>query len=346
VYIHVGVNLKMTIRTLIFALTLLTTNEILSQCNTIYYRALPKLSQDTFSTLIINDDSFFTFQDSINWNYVQSEQVPDTSKIDGTWLLLRSNNPDSILLKVTYLNGLRNGELICRHKNGNLLEHLNYKNGKLHGKQLDYHYDSGKIWREQNYTYGRKDGIQTSYYENGQVDDIQNYQDSLRHGEQKGFWRDCTKSSYSFYINGQPHGEHRRWHKNGQPWTIEHYQNGHKQGEFYKWDEQGRITEYAYFKDNIPIGVSFGFWDGKQTFERYFENGQLKREIYEYYTSPQKYFETKRKRKTELDFSKIEHCIKSEAVYTDSTIIVRTYYPSGQLKSEEPVIFVEEKDCK
>lgn len=333
------------IRTTIFLLTLLISADNFAQCNSYVLDAVQRLEFPTNPmTININDKPVFVFSDT-DWTYVSKLSVPDTSLLDGTWVLLADNNIDKILLQVTYKNHLPDGKLICRDNDGTLTEEWNYNNGKLDGKQIQYY--NKKLWAEENYIYGDKDGLQKRYFENGQISNLENHKNGKRDGEQKSYYMDGSMQSISTYRNGQIIGDYKSWYKNGKNWRVEHYDdNGRKQGAFYVWDEKGRIIEYSFFKDNLPMGISLGFGDGKPTFERYFESGQLKREVFEYYTSPQKYFETKKKKKVEYDFTQVEHSIKKEALYEDNIIIIRTYYPSGQLQSEEPIFFAGEKDCK
>ncbi len=181
---------------------------------------------------------------------------------------------------------------------------------------------------------------------NGQISNIVNYKDGLKNGEQTTFYSNGDIPSISYFKNGQPTGVHKHWHKNGYQSKIENYDEfGRNQGEFYRWDEKGRLTEYAYFKDNLPIGISFGFENGKPSFQKYFENGQLKRWVYSFYTTPQQNFRTKRKMKSKYDFTQTEINFKEEANWDDTIITVRKYYPSGQLQSEEQKFYAGQKDC-
>lgn len=308
--------------TVFFVLAILMTDGF-AQCNSYVLdaRKQPPLQQDTTKTIIINSQKYFVFADT-NRTYISKWDVADTSLYDGNWVLLSHNNLKNILLQVTYKNKLIDGKLICRQDDGTILEELSYSNGKL-------------------------DGQQKEYFENGQIDELKNYKDGLKEGEQKSYWRDGSIQSISFYKNGQPTGEHKHFHKNGKQSSIAHYDEyGRKQGEFYEWDEKGRLTKYSSFKDNLPIGTEFGFWDGKPTYQKYFENEKLKRWVYSFYTTPQEYFETKRKKKIEYNFEKTEISFKEEAIWTDTIITVRKYYPSGQLQSEEQIFFAGQKDCK
>lgn len=311
-------------RSIIATLTLLFLTQIVysqNNCqNTIYYnRSI--LKQDNYKATIINNDTFFVFNQT-NRTYPNESDAPDTSILDGTWLLMAANDSNKILLQVSYKNKLRDGKLICKTNEGVTLEERNYKNGKLDGKYLDFFYENGQLSRESSYV-------------NGVVD-----------GDMKMFFRDGKLSYHCFYISGKIQGDEQGWWKNRKLRQFGHYENGLKQGEFYEWDEKNRITEYALYKDDKSIGASFKFYEGKLTSEQYFANGKLIREVLDYYDHPKGYFQYTSKKKIEYDFNQIERAIKKEAVLVDTIIYINSYYPSGKLKSEEPQFYFGEIDCK
>jgi antitoxin component YwqK of YwqJK toxin-antitoxin module len=307
----------------IFLLTILATTNAFSQCN-YYLDAIrrPPLHQDTTKTIVINSEKYFVYSDT-NRTSITKLDISDTSLFDGNWILLSHNDPQKIILQITYKNKLIDGKVICKQSDGQLLEEWNYNNGKL-------------------------DGVQIRYFKDEQIDHIENYKNGLKEGVHKSFYRNGSIQSISKYSMGKKIGEYKSWHKNGTLRRIENYNSfGQLEGEICEWDEKGRLTEFSMFKDNLPVGISFGFWDGKPTFQKYFENGKLKRWVYEFCTTPQDNFETTRKKKeARYDFTKTEINFREEAIWNDTIITVRKYYSSGQLLSEEQIFFAGQKDCK
>src|ERR1051326_4096992 len=147
---------KFLIPTAVLSLTIFSLADCFAQCSNVYTpaRRRPLLKQDTTKTIIINSKKYFVFADT-NRTSITKWDIVDTSLYDGDWVLLSHNNPNKILLQITYKNRLIDGKVICKQDDGILLEEWNYKNGKLDGEQKEY-FENGKIDKMQNY----KDGLE------------------------------------------------------------------------------------------------------------------------------------------------------------------------------------------
>ena len=65
------------------------------------------------------------------------------------------------------------------HKNGQIWEEANYKDGKRDGKWTDYH-QNGQIWEEANWKDGKLDGKWTTYNEDGSIDSVEEWKDGVK----------------------------------------------------------------------------------------------------------------------------------------------------------------------
>jgi antitoxin component YwqK of YwqJK toxin-antitoxin module len=114
-----------------------------------------------------------------------------------------------------YKDGKNDGDGLQRvwHKNGQLGQEFNYKDGKEVGLFRSW-YENGQLKYEGNFKDGKEDGLFREWYENGQLKSIWNWKE----GKLDGLTRD--------------------WYRNGQ---LE-YEANFKDGELISkkcWDEDG-----------------------------------------------------------------------------------------------------------
>ena len=93
---------------------------------------------------------------------------------DSTWNMYAKSGKLSII--ENYTLGQLNGERLVYYPLGNsetkkaqLTQKQAYKNGKMHGVQIDY-FENGKVWRECNYLNGVKNGEEITYSPYGTIE--------------------------------------------------------------------------------------------------------------------------------------------------------------------------------
>lgn len=93
---------------------------------------------------------------------------------DSTWNMYAKSGKLSII--ENYTLGQLNGERLVYYPLGNsetkkaqLTQKQAYKNGKMHGVQIDY-FENGKVWRECNYVNGVKNGEEITYSPYGTIE--------------------------------------------------------------------------------------------------------------------------------------------------------------------------------
>lgn len=114
---------------------------------------------------------------------------------------------------------------------------INYRKKGL----WEYYSEDGRLYRTENYVFGKLDGQQKVFYKNGKVKEI------------------------TTFSNNKKSGRYTEYYEDGQTKTIGEYENNMKQGPFVTYYENGKSHERGNFKDDKP--------DGKWTF--YHPNGEI-----------------------------------------------------------------------
>ena len=169
-----------------------------------------------------------------------------------------------------------------------------------------------------------------------------NYQNGVKHGTL--ICRNTLTTEIEHYFEGKLDGQQLEYDENGRLSRERNYVKGIKHGVFCNWNFKGQISHLAYFNMGTPIGAELNFYDGQLVSERYYNNGRLSRYVFDYHTVIKKEVRQKRKKKKRIS-PLIYHSIKAEEIHTDTAIILREYFESGQLESEKRFIFIEERDC-
>jgi len=102
---------------------------------------------------------------------------------------------------------IREGEEYTWHPNGNRKTKLNWRNDKLHGRQIEWYPDGITMKADFNYDCGIMDGTQYAYYENGQPKFIHNIERRLHHKTQYEWYPDGTHKLESNLHYGTKHGK-------------------------------------------------------------------------------------------------------------------------------------------
>ncbi len=85
------------------------------------------------------------------------------------------------VMKVDYKNGMKDGVTVLYFKDGSVMDSINYKADKLHGRRVQF-YQNGKKLAVINYNDGVPDGKYVSYFDDGSIDRTGNYSAGKRDG--------------------------------------------------------------------------------------------------------------------------------------------------------------------
>ena len=171
---------------------------------------------------------------------------------------------------------------------------------------------------EENYTNGKKNGLEKNYFPSGKLSEEKTWKDNIQYGQWKQYYEDGTIKSFGIYNNGVLEGEVKYYFpgniisvegyfrhsvKHGK-WTyynrdgkiiinIENYIDGLLEGEFAEWHEKdGKPKSKGQFKKgkedgrwttwfadgNIQIEIGYKAGVYHDIFVEYHENGKKKTE--------------------------------------------------------------------
>lgn len=157
--------------------------------------------------------------------------------------------------------GLREGLWVGYDSKNRKDYECNYKNGKPHGKKVNYCYndeDEGQLvfkWIT-NFVDGKRDGIMTENMlcDNGEWEVINFY--NYKNGKQHGEFREIKDSIYyeGYFNDGYPDGEYEAfyWDNNGKKVIMEKgtFRNGRQIGEWRFTYPEDKIYQIYNYSDN------------------------------------------------------------------------------------------------
>ena len=126
-------------------------------------------------------------------------------KKDSLWQYFEA---DSILvLEENYEKGIKNGKQTTYYMSGNLLEEINFKNGKQDGAWKRYFESTGTLIFETYYKNGVRDGKYIKYNIDAEKVIVGNYKNDLKDGLWKAIDEETKKVVNIKYINGVPEND-------------------------------------------------------------------------------------------------------------------------------------------
>lgn len=198
------------------------------------------------------------------------------------------------LHKITYKNGVLEGEDILYYPNGKPHIFKNYKNGKLNGKVM-YFDQEGNQTKIENYVDDVKEGLEQVIadntvreeynYVNGKLDGVVkfadgkyltdeiNYKDGKKNGTHTTYKQDGSKTVVN-YVNDLKSGDAFAYYPNGTVANKVRYLNDQKNGILEKFYETGILSSAESYKNGEKDGISRYFNDsGILTAVSRYENG-------------------------------------------------------------------------
>lgn len=104
--------------------------------------------------------------------------------------------------KISYKKGLKSGDYIVFHPNGEVKTKAHFVNDSLSGNYYHY-YTSGEKKCGFKYQNGKRNGLCMTWYENGEVELSGGYINSRRHGDWTYFKKDGTPKYVVKYFKGK-----------------------------------------------------------------------------------------------------------------------------------------------
>lgn len=149
---------------------------------------------------------------------------------------------------------------ISYSETGSKLDETNYKKYKKEdeekeyivkeGKQYEW-YETGKLYKTENYKDDKKDGEQYEWYPNKNMKSKENYKDGKYDKLQYNYFENGELSYLSNYKDGETDGTQYSWYINKQLSTFQNYKNGKKDGIQYEYEMDGKLIDVRYYDNGI-----------------------------------------------------------------------------------------------
>ena len=169
---------------------------------------------------------------------------------------------DSVLHKLNWVDGKRQGEQIGYYESGEVEYKRNWVDDLLQGEGI-YYYESGEVKSKVNWVDNLKQGEGIGYYESGEVEYKVNLVDGLAQGEQIGYYESGEVEFKRNWVDGKRQGEGIGYYESGEVEYKANYIDDLKQGEGIGYYESGEVKSKTNWVDDL-----------KQGEETYYEKGQ------------------------------------------------------------------------
>jgi antitoxin component YwqK of YwqJK toxin-antitoxin module len=157
--------------------------------------------------------------------------------------------------------------------NGAPSQVAHYKDGKYHGKVMEYR--DGQLVRETNYNNGLFHGIYKKYSSyNGQLEFSAVFKNGLKNGISKEYTSGKVTRE-SGYLNGKKEGVHKAYKENGSlagTWT---YSNDKQHGISKLYYENGKVSKEESFTNGIMDYEKLFRRDGTLSHKAIYKNGYM-----------------------------------------------------------------------
>jgi len=190
-----------------------------------------------------------------------------------------------IMGRIEYKGGVRNGQNLRFHNNGNKRRVAAYVNDKAHGKWV-YYYHNGNKKRISEYEYDTPVGTWEEYFQDGSIQTRYQYSYGRLDGEYLNYFRNGKVNEKLSYIKGYLQGPTELYNYNGDLLVSYTYENDVLLGYSYP-GEDGKlksmisipngtgeiITAYPNGQESVRYSIKSGYING--TYLNYFPNGNL-----------------------------------------------------------------------
>ena len=136
------------------------------------------------------------------------------------WTYYHENG--KVAKKVSYKDGVPEGEVQILRDDGTLKAKRLYKAGKRHGDWLAYDDTGEQVLREQHYVDGKPDGVWKQWYESGKP------------------WRETP------FKDGKRHGQATEWREDGSKRAEVNFKEGLRDGLTISWSASGEKVEQRF----------------------------------------------------------------------------------------------------
>lgn len=228
---------------------------------------------------------------------IQSLGEVDSGKAElkkGTWFYLNSNK--AIESVGNYSNYKKNGWWKYYNEEGWLNAELHYVDDLLDGERIRFDI-SGNVIERMQFKQGKVVDTAFYYYACGQLKMVSATRNELKHGLEREYYPNGVLFGLSYYKEGNMVDTVRRWHETGllfQQYQLDEESKRH--GAFLEWNEEGKLVVKGQFIRDQRHGIWQGFYpNGKLQYEGMYNDSGLAE-------GPWKYFEENGQTERLLEF--------------------------------------------
>jgi len=192
---------------------------------------------------------------------------------------------------------------------------VNYKDGIKNGVSIR-RYPNGMLWEKDEYRNGNLNGACIKYHDNG------------------------TIASKGEYLNGKKTDTHQYFYQNGGIQFSDNYNSsGELHGSSYSLNDNGELLWSVQYINGKPTGVGLIFDNGIVVGQSFYEDGKLVREL------DSIAIDEKRKKRKSVASNRNTPLYQREILYYNGLITTRIFFPNGNIRSEESMVYMGQKDC-
>jgi len=192
----------------------------------------------------------------------EGEYVND--KQQGFWTYYHKNGAKS--LEGNFLEDQKTGEWLAYYPDGNIMWKATYvikektvsgftiKAGTIEGIKIWY-YQSGKIWKEEQYTNGEQTGRTQEYYENGTPKIIAWYKAGQLNGQCNKWYENGKKQEEGMYTENKKNGNFKFYFDNGQVATTGSFVMDKPEGDWKFYSKEGLLQKEGKYNNGKEIGL-------------------------------------------------------------------------------------------
>ena len=201
----------------------------------------------------------------------------DADAMNGVWVI--SDRDKHIACEIQLQHGQRHGATTFYHPNGQVYLQSTYENGVLEGLSIEKSQD-GKVVREEYYSSGRKQVVDTEHFNNKSVKSVTRYLSAVMKVTLPDNWVTTSLATYAAANEKELHGEFVTYHDNGQVATKGSYHEGQLHGPYESWYRTGELSASGAYDH----GQQHGDWlwrhaNGMKRAVTTYEKGQVQGEI-------------------------------------------------------------------
>lgn len=168
---------------------------------------------------------------------------------DSTWIYYYPNGQKSASGK--YKNGIKVGEWIYFNELGNPIQKGKYRKGIIDGEWI-WLFDNGQIKRKENYLGGRREGLSIEYDSLGNKITEGNYINDIQDGD--WFYEKNNLTEVGFFKMGSKEGEWKHFYKEKTICFKGTFKNNIPVGRHFYYFNNGQIMKYGKYKKGLKTG--------------------------------------------------------------------------------------------